>query len=1687
MIYECSGRENGHPNGSRPVFAPETPDPCKKVQDSDDSAKAIFFADMQNGEDSQVSVIDDRGTELASGSIIVESYDPDQDVNKAIEQKPRRKKHRPKVIREGKPKQTPKPRTPKPSDDANETPKQKRKYVRKNKTNLPSATPLESGSEALDCGPVPDPADESCRQALDFELEDLVNKNNLSDANRAPKQKRKYVRKSKTNTPSTTPMESGAEALDCSQIPDPADKSCRQALDFELEDLVNKKKLSDANGAPKQKRKYVRKSKTNTPSTTPMESGAEANGCKAQRPSKSCKKAIDFELEDRLKENNFSPRLADTPPAPNPAKEKDVMMEATREDNAYDFHRNEQREAQSISSHPTEATSSKCELNAAMMYPIDFPAFSPNDSTCPSATRENNLRGLKRDSSCSVNVPNMGMENLAVHYTQANYRFLGIRCTQGMYFPEIQKKRKKEKVLLPKPSHMLSTDELENIRASTILQSNPTGTDARTSKYYYSIPAPHFNIGAEANRQASAVHSHQNNVQFTDWGDIDKLSKRSKALTCVHGLDSQEGSEKYKKTSRTPAKKRVKGTQKKDVKTFDASSMDAHPKVSKAKQDTRKSRIKNGAAKFVTSSFNMIYNHSLNLNGYQHVSGNSKGPLLALPWKNTNITNVDEITEGLKQLSINRECSLVQYKEQNALVQYQAQSQQALVLYQRHGVIVPFEDTESSKSRLRAKVDIDDETNRVWNLLLENINSQGIDGTDEEKTKWWEEERKVFRGRVDSFIARMRLVQGDRRFSPWKGSVVDSVVGVFLTQNVSDHLSSSAYMSLAARYPPKSANKVRRDSEEEIGPFVEEPEICVVELDDSSYSLALNEKKVEGHGDGNSRSLHDNDFSEEKLVNSSSIESEKPCTSVDEKAIDDVTSSQHSVIFSQNSAESPSVPISGKLAGNGLSSENCSEGEGPPTNSNPCSSHCSGSFVQLLKMAENPSLRSTYSPIDKVLSNCSTVYQLQPEEEHHLHSVEEESRCSNSTRLVENLSTEATNIIAESVTEFQLHKKASKSNMGTSSPADNVSAYYVLEGEEMVFQSLKQQPVREQGDTINPLTEELVSPQMNIKLPVVSRDNVATESTCASNSVDDKLASNLPLSDHNYTSGEAQNELKQDSVKQKTAKNPKKASFDWDSLRKQAQANGSRAGQRTANTMDSLDWETIRCADVNDIADTIRERGMNNRLALRIKEFLDRLVNDHGSIDLEWLRDVPPDKAKEYLLSIKGLGLKSVECVRLLTLHHLAFPVDTNVGRIAVRLGWVPLQPLPESLQLHLLELYPILESIQKYLWPRLCKLDQRTLYELHYHMITFGKVFCTKRQPNCNACPLRGECRHFASAFASARLALPGPQDKSIMLSDNINLKHQDPQVTINALPMPLPMANLALATKSDVRSCEPIVEIPASPEQEPEDIQTLECDIEDAFSEDPNEIPTIKLNMEQFTQTLQAYVNSNKELQEGDMSKALVALAAEAASIPIPKLKNVSRLRTEHHVYELPDTHYLLSGLDKREPDDPCPYLLAIWSPGETANSAEPPEKRCNFEEPGQLCSDETCSYCNSQREANSQVVRGTLLIPCRTAMRGSFPLNGTYFQVNEVFADQDSSLNPIQVPRELLWNLPRRTVYFGTSIPTIFKGLSTEGIQHCFWRGYVCVRGFDQTTRAPRPLMARLHYSAFKSKGKGKISGK
>lgn len=117
------------------------------------------------------------------------------------------------------------------------------------------------------------------------------------------------------------------------------------------------------------------------------------------------------------------------------------------------------------------------------------------------------------------------------------------------------------------------------------------------------------------------------------------------------------------------------------------------------------------------------------------------------------------------------------------------------------------------------------------------------------------------------------------------------------------------------------------------------------------------------------------------------------------------------------------------------------------------------------------------------------------------------------------------------------------------------------------------------------------------------------------------------------------------SVKDKDQEEQKKGNnISWDNLRKYY----STGRARDHKTTDALDWEAVRKANVVEVADTIEERGMNNVLAKKIKvgncrlspykqflqsnyvlqEFLDRVVEDHGSLDLEWLRDVPPQDTK---------------------------------------------------------------------------------------------------------------------------------------------------------------------------------------------------------------------------------------------------------------------------------------------------------------------------------------------------------------------------------------------------------------------------------------------------------------------------
>lgn len=1040
---------------------------------------------------------------------------------------------------------------------------------------------------------------------------------------------------------------------------------------------------------------------------------------------------------------------------------------------------------------------------------------------------------------------------------------------------------------------------------------------------------------------------------------------------------------------------------------------------------------------------------------------------------------VDEITFRLQSLSIKGENGETDGKDKYALVPYGGGS-----------VMVPY---EPKKRKPRPKVDLDPETTRIWKLLMGKEGTEAYGAENKDKEKWWEEERRVFQGRADSFIARMHLVQGDRRFSPWKGSVVDSIIGVFLTQNVSDQLSSSAFMALAAQFPLGVATPDQTSDHSGTSILTEELEIqglaqsgtigCFDKiirqpfLSQNSPEFSINHINGENQCTSGSSSEAEDSSNRGKSIKNKDltsvqhVNSTAPLQVVENHENGRLCFDNRSMRFyKQSSGFGNNCQIPGLVDGfNNLNSFPPSKQPVSSNITNMQNSALPPSFFQLL-MAPQVA-RSELDCSEILREEFRSLPLSAPEMTKGKGMGYQENRVRHTEEMMSN------NLFQQN--GFQKSQTPNIDPFHFLMKDQTVQNYSENHGPQIGKEPLPINTHQEKRSQVyrpehrgyeNPTGP--VEPAIAMKsgsgdhVPNVPRHTQPIfdiqEGTTAAN----KQVLLGQRSSDGHAKGETNTGTSTKTLNTSLKhEKEKREAFDWDSLRKMAQPNG-RGQERSMDALDSMDYEAMRCVDVNVISDSIRIRGMNNMLSERIQDFLNRVVRDHGSVDLEWLRDVPPDRAKDYLLSIRGLGLKSVECVRLLTLHHLAFPVDTNVGRIAVRLGWVPLQPLPESLQLHLLEMYPVLESVQKYLWPRLCKLDQKTLYELHYQLITFGKVFCTKSKPNCNACPMRGECRHFASAFASARLALPAPEEKGLVGSTMPIATDRRADVAIKPLLLQPSCSNGERELM--VSRCEPIIEEPATPEPEITDI--AETDIEDAFYEDPDEIPTIKLNVEQLAVNLRNFMEEHTDLQEGDMSKALVALTPEVASIPVPKLKYVLRLRTERQVYVLPDTHPLVKELDNREPDDPSPYLLALLAPGEEPGSGQAYGKCGEANGSGEQCKEKECSPVNG--EENSLTVRGTLLIPCRTAMRGSFPLNGTYFQVNEVFADHESSLKPIDVPRAWLWHLETRTVLFGTSATSIFRGMATKEIQSSFWRGFVCVRGFDRKTRAPRPLNRNLH---------------
>jgi endonuclease-3 len=155
-------------------------------------------------------------------------------------------------------------------------------------------------------------------------------------------------------------------------------------------------------------------------------------------------------------------------------------------------------------------------------------------------------------------------------------------------------------------------------------------------------------------------------------------------------------------------------------------------------------------------------------------------------------------------------------------------------------------------------------------------------------------------------------------------------------------------------------------------------------------------------------------------------------------------------------------------------------------------------------------------------------------------------------------------------------------------------------------------------------------------------------------------------------------------------------------------------------------WDAVRDASPSEVIEAIRSAGLANQKGPRIQAILREITTQRGALDLNFLSEIPADEARAWLLRFKGVGPKTAAIVLLFSMGSPAFPVDTHIHRVTLRLGLLPSRTTAEAA-------HKILES----LFPPL------NYYDLHLNLIRHGREVCHARKPDCAHCFLRDLCAY--------------------------------------------------------------------------------------------------------------------------------------------------------------------------------------------------------------------------------------------------------------------------------------------------------------------------------------------------------
>ncbi|HYL44494.1 MAG TPA: endonuclease III, partial [Ktedonobacteraceae bacterium] len=133
--------------------------------------------------------------------------------------------------------------------------------------------------------------------------------------------------------------------------------------------------------------------------------------------------------------------------------------------------------------------------------------------------------------------------------------------------------------------------------------------------------------------------------------------------------------------------------------------------------------------------------------------------------------------------------------------------------------------------------------------------------------------------------------------------------------------------------------------------------------------------------------------------------------------------------------------------------------------------------------------------------------------------------------------------------------------------------------------------------------------------------------------------------------------------------------------------------------------------------------------APRIQAIMRQITEERGTLNLDFLRDLPVEESAAWLNRFEGVGQKTTACVLLFSCQKPILPVDVHVHRVSGRLGLIGKKVTPDNA-------HPLLQA----LLPQ----DARTIYNFHKALLRHGQRICVYEHPRCSKCAVTDLCDYY-------------------------------------------------------------------------------------------------------------------------------------------------------------------------------------------------------------------------------------------------------------------------------------------------------------------------------------------------------